>query len=735
MLESLQMPRSNVRHIWVYMLALVGYALISVLFFWSLIAGFGEVVPGAVRTDYDHFIWNYWWIDHALQNGLDPLQSDFMLFPNTHNLTLHTLTPIWLPLWMLIEPFVERIGFLTLALVLSTLLTALATFAWIKPMLSRSAFGVSMAFALGVFFAFQPYVRFSASNSHLNIISLWWIPLTLSLWREVAFTRIFKRPISALLLGLAFWGCWLTDYGLWLSLPIVLGVYGVWTLWHLRQNFRWVKPMLWGIFALAIMGIGVVLIYPSSAFFAVDTSNPYVYPPSSLESIRELALSSSSWFGLDFDPENKRVGTVLAVTFWGSLVGIGVTVLRQRSMPRYQTSGDYPNPPHWLWLLMSLPLALLMLGVDIQLGDTRVALPYRFLHEALNGQYRTPERFVLPLTFVLVTFVALVLDYLLTRLSEQTKRRLAILPLIAGALMLVETGILEPFPTRNITDYPIYDTIGQDERDYVILDVPIGVHYGWTGMGAGRYSIIYTPLHQKRTVNGFLARIPFSDYAYYTDSPFFTWLAQDYPRSQEQMVQINAEFDQYLVSYPMGYVFAHRQWMTDDQMTHWIGWLNERDGLCVPQISHDTQVIWWRAEAFDCDETPATMTIDLGGGADWVYIGSGWFNPENIGGPMARWAGERVTLRVNPPQSERMEITFTATAFDRARTVIIGDQTVTITADGWNTYTIIVPISALNNNLLTLTHESADSAMSLGLSADERAIAVAYAEFTISASE
>lgn len=657
------------------------YTLLGILTLWALVSQLGSVVPHGNVTDYQHFIWNYWWMEHTLETGVSPWFTDYVLYPNVHNLSIHTMTPIWFPAWLAIEPLIGRVAWINLIVLVSFPLNATAMFYWL-----RTHSGDAVAFIGGVIFAFHPYIIWSAADTHINVIALWWMPLTAILWRSIAQT---PRWWKSSLLGLMLWGCVLTDFQYALFLPFTLGIYGVWTVLQSRQRLRLIAQ---GAVAVVILGGLMLLVYPLPQMASLETNNPYVFPPASLDSIRDWAIPLDALFGLSDDPK-RTFGILAPVILWGSIL---IYAWRRKVNHRL------------VWLIAALLPVLLMFGAE----NNRT--PYWYLHEALDGQYRTPERFAIPAMFCLVTFAS----------SVYQLRRWWIAGIIS-LVLLVDFGAFKPFPVEHVRDYPIYHTIGAEDGDYVIMDLPVGVHYGWTGMGEGRYSQHYAPVHQKRVINGFLARMRFPDYAYYTDSAMFTWLA--YPADDARQNSIVDEFNQIVSNYPIGYVFAHRYWMDTNQQNLLIGWMNMRAGFCPPQMADDTELIWWQHESLGCEESNPPQTIDIGAGTDWLFIGEGWTWQEDIGGVSSRWAGEIAALRVNLSPDVQYEVTLSALAFDHPRELSIGDEVITITPDGWQDYTVTIP----GGQWLILQHDSADTPLDLGLSGDTRALAVAYNLITL----
>jgi len=722
-------------------LVFAAYTLIALGALGGLVAQFDRAVPNGPDSDFYQFHWNYWWLRFALLQGQSPLWTDYVLYPHVSNLSLHTLAPIWLPVYLLVEPLAGRIVAVNLMVVLGFPLTGLAMATWLRRVLENAAPRKTeakiAAFVGGLVYAFSPYMLYHAAKTHLNLTALWWFPLTLLLWDEIAAPRRLPRPAGAVLMGLALWGCWLTDlqYPLWL--PFTLGPYALWTLWAARQSRR--RALVgWGALALAVM-VALTLIWPLPALLQIR-QDPLEFPPAGLDTARAYSLLPGALLGLSPLSDDRTLGRLLPWLVWG---GSAVMTFRRRST---QTdAGVTAQPPlatrapsPWFWLLIALPPLILALGPDVTIGGAQMPLPYLPLHWAMSGQYRNPVRFAAPATASLITFAALAWTPFVQRLAERSRAgraRRVVLPLgvvIVGGLLLFDAGAFAPFPTRVMPDYPLYREIAAEGGDFVILDVPVGTHSGWTGMGAGFIAMYYAPDHQHRMVNGTFSRVPYSTLADYMNSPLFGGLAgaRDLTPDGEAAV----ELDGYLHDWPLGYVIAHRDWMSADQQNAWIGWLNEQPGLCPAQITPDAALAWWRNRLLGCGDSPPTAQIDLGTPADWTHIGRGWYDPENIGGPDGRWAGEQASLRVMLEPGRAYALTFSALAFGERRTVTFGGTApfadpIALSADDWHDYTITIPADALADGLLMLQHNGAQSPAALGLSTDARLLAAAYRRF------
>jgi hypothetical protein len=300
-------------------------------------------------------------------------------------------------------------------------------------------------------------------------------------------------------------------------------------------------------------------------------------------------------------------------------------------------------------------------------------------------------------------------------------------------------GAFNPFPVKIVRDYEIYHQISQDKRDFVIMDVPVGVHHGWTGMGKGQIAMFYGPVHQHRIINGWLSRMPHSWLVYYMNSTLFSWMAGARLVNEDERNFAIWELDKYVREYPVGYVFVHRDWIRDwfgeDRERDWIGFLNMHPSLCSAEISPDGLLVWWRARWLGCN--PGTTTqIDPGAVSSWTSIGPGWYSPEIIGGPSGRWATKDVGLRVALDPTMDYQLTFSAVAFGNERSLTVATPIwtsgpLTITTDDWHDYTVTIPAGTAKLGQLMLHHNGASSPVTLGLSDDKRLLSVAYRSFTL----
>ncbi|GAB4448686.1 MAG: hypothetical protein Kow00120_18870 [Anaerolineae bacterium] len=693
----------------IHPLALALYAATTVVAMWALFANLGTAVPGGQDTDYNSTHWSLWWFRFALSRGWDPMFTDWVLFPLEHNLSIHMLTPSLFPAYALAEPLFGRVAAVNLISMGIVTLSAYMMFVFVRGhlRLRRAPNWADDALALvsGFVFGFLPYQISHAALSHLNLTPIFWVPLILWLWDRAATARAgLRRVVWAAAMGVALWGAWLTDLQYLMWMPLVAGLYGLYLLAR-AENHR-ARLALVGLAALALavtLALGSVI--PLPALRQVDSSQ---FAPADLYVARFLSMPLGALL-LAPGPEDRGFGRWLVLLTVASVLLVAV-LRRRRAMP-----GATWDAERWVWLLTAVTPLVLALGPDITVGEQVIPLPYRILHDAMQGQYRNPVRFVVPGVFGLILFCALSWRPVLARLRRPAAR--AGLVAVVLAAFTLDLGLLQPFPVLFPPDYAIYHEIGAEPGDYVILEVPVGVHSGWTGMGDGKRLQYYAPDHQKKLVNGSISRIPWQDHDFYADSRLLSWLAGDADFDTQAAPR---ELAQAVEEWPVGYVIVHPDLIPEARLPEYLGFLNVEQSVCFykAEVGLFIYRAHWHPEGCPPRTPPqdasGAYVIDLGAPGDEPFFGEYWYWQEDVGGVMARWAGgnEASRLRVMLPPGRAYEVTFVAAGYGARRRVQVNANGVTLGAfdlpasAGWSEHTLALPAEVVGDGdlLLVLVH-------------------------------
>lgn len=682
------------------------YALVSVLSLNRLIFDLHRVVSAGPLNDYHLFTWNFWWIDYALTTlHADPFFTDYVLFPFRNNLTTHTLTPILYPPYKLLAPLVGDPAALNLILWASFVLTAYLTFLFLRRQAGRFVSPV-LPLCGGLLFAFLPGMLDHAINDHANMWLMAWLPGLLLFWDQVARTG---NPIWAALFGVALWGVWLTDLQFLIWLPFLLVPFGLRTLW--QAGPRRLRLLMLAVLALVVMG-GLIAIVPLPAMLA-GQSGPT--SPARYLTAEAHSLPASAFLLMPPDPPADRsIGRLVIALALAALIFPG-----RRTAER------------WFWLVVSIPPFLLSLGPTLYIGNTgeqALALPYRLLHDALQGLYRYPSRFAPVGVLALLVFICL--SYLSFRPPLGLRGRLA---LVAGLLLLIliDGRLLSPFPIQPVLpDYALYHAIAEEPDDAVLLHVPTTVHSGWMQVGGdqGQRAMWYQRIHHKKQVNGSLSRIPDTMHLYYQESPLLGWFSWSFDSRSPDVPAASAELSRLVRTWPLGYVAVHLDWLDPTASLPILGFLNTHPDLCVMGQEHD--LVLYRARERGCPPPQNDLALDFGAQGDESHLIGGWYVREDIGGVAGRWSRGEASLRLAVQPERGYELTFSALGYGAGRRVNIRIGGVEVAAvalsSAWATYSVSIPPGLIKpDSALTLAANGEASPAGSG-SPDARALSAAY---------
>lgn len=715
-------------------------------------------VPGAPEDkgrvlDYYHFHWNLWWMRHAVSTGQDFWYTDMVLAPGTHNLTYHSLTASMLPFYAVLEPLVGHLRAANGIIWISLTLTGLLLYAFLR------SNEVSRPTALlgGVALAMSPYMLDHAGSGHLNLLTVWWLPMVLWTWEKTDRAVLLRQGLAwSALTGLILWGMWFTDTLIVLWGGLLLGPYALYSLLKAPGRAARLRLIMCGGLALLITVALSYAIGPLRQTVDFDTSQ---LPPARLLTLRYYSLDlqdivlpkpgAVQKYGTESD---ETLGLLLVL-----LTVIALFVRHKGTASHAPTGGTRANHYRWFWLLAALPALILALGPDERIFGVRVVMPFRIIHELFNGQMRTPLRFLPPATVGLVIFLALTFDPWLQRIKRPTLR--GGIALLAFAGFVLDYGVLLPFPTiPALEPYDFhYDMRAEhyDNYDYVVLDVPSGPFTGWRDVGSHPEAMVYGITHEKREVSGLLSRIPIDEHLFYEQDPLMGWLTESRPLDASAAA---AKLKQFVDQWPIGYVVVHMDWLTPQKLQETLAFFNAHESVCYITIERDAVLYRTTSHPKGCPpRTPALtgadeFTIHFGEPDDNArvqdvgFIGHGWYAPEDIGGELARWAGGRneALLYATLPPEGAYTVTFRVVAFHDTRTVKVvaagrvvdGEPHVaqlgTFTAEpgAWAEHTLTIPtdlIAEVGGDLVfSLSADGMISAAEAGLSADMRPLTLAY---------
>jgi hypothetical protein len=553
------------------------YVIVTVIALNNLVAHINTAMPGTVNlqasdqiqpAEFDIFYWNVWWVRHAVFDlHVSPLYTNFIVYPFASPLAGHTLALLW---GLISAPFQSVWGLITtynLIIIVCFVAAAMLMFAFVRRHVTQRG----VAVLAGLMFAFTPAMIHRASVGHLDKLSILWLPLILLLWDKVIESR---RWTWAIVLGSALWFSWLTDFQQTMWALLLLVPYVIYTLTHrpLPQSERvGLKVVLIALAAFIIPS----LFAPLPQLIEANRLN---YPPARLEDTAAFAFPIQNFF----DPSASGDFSI------GLLLPIGTLL----SLLFIRRAGR-----RWLWFLIGLGCFVLALGPFIDIGSTRIPLPYTLLHLLLGNQYRTPVRFATPGVFAWIMFIALTLDGFFVWLNQRTlhsatRMTHSLLLMTALALFVFDYHLLQPFPITVMPDYQIYHTLAGDTSNTTVLELPIGVRTGFALIGRGEYLQYYQPIHQHPIPSGYLSRLPneVTDYFYF--DPLLGALTVS--RALPPQSEVDAELMQLIHEWNIGYVILHRDLLEPGRVKSFGDLLNRQAAL--EKVGEEGPLILYRAK-------------------------------------------------------------------------------------------------------------------------------------------
>jgi hypothetical protein len=705
-------------------LVLAFFVLLSAITLSPLSYHLGSMAPAAYKGEYDyyHFHWNLWWVRHAVLNGQNPFYTDMVLAPFTNNLSYHSLTPVLLPEYLLLEPIFGHLRAANLIMWISLTLTGVLMTVFLR----RMRISYPVALLGGVLLAFSPYMLDHIASGHLNLITVFWIPLVLIIWERV---EVKRRIGWAVLLGIVLWAMWFTDtliifWGLLLLAPCAL-----WAFFQASDRRVRLRLILLGLLALVFTFSLAWFLGPLQP--TLDFTSDQL-PPARLLTLRYYSIPLRALL-LPEPGRTQRLGFERDETLGLVLVLLVLVGLLVRTRDRQR----------WFWLVAAILPLVLVMGPDINLFGTRIPLPFRLIHEAFHGQMRTPIRFLPSAVVPLIVFAARTYDPWLRRVHNVSLRY----AMAAGVLglLIVELGIFRPYPaTPELPGYQFYTMMRQehyDDYDYVVLEVPSGPYTGWRRIGSHPEAMYYGITHEKRMVSGLLSRIRIDDHLYYETSPLMGWLTQERPLVMDRAI---GELTRIVDEWPVGYVVVHLDWIDNEAfLQEVLDIFNGHPSLCFLEVERDAILYRTTSHPKGCpprlppEIEPGLYRIPLGEPGDEGFIGHGWYRHEAFGGAAARWAGgqNEALLYASLPTGSDYTMTVRGVAFEEPRTIKVVANAVrlgffSVQPGDWQEYSLTIPADLIDqvggNLILSLSADGLISAVDVGLSADTRPLSLAY---------
>ena len=652
-----------------YVLILAFYALVALVWLHQPIANASTHLTGdpsqPVTTDYYHFYWNYWWIGHAFTNGLDPYYTNYVFAPQTSNLALHTLTPLWYPLYALLTPLLGIVGAMNGVFFVALLLNGFVFHIFLEGQ------GASPPFTLvgGVLLQTSEVIFLSLKWTTVNLLGWFWLPLVLMLWLNMT-AAVIGKPSSSLqtrwrstfapllwsvVIGVTLWAMILTDlqYAVFLALLII--PVGIWSLWRALRGEDGASFDVSAPLRLIAYGVNSVII-ALALLWLWGPIRPLLAYDRGLLASTPVERAPSVAFPLGFisrAADGVSLGILVLPLLMLALV---IFIFRPRSGSTSLKWTTVQAGTGWgvklTLLIAAIPPLILSAGGSIQLFGVTIPLPYQTLHALLGGTFRYPERFTAVFIIAGMAFALPVLSQAAASLWGKWGGALlrygisVVLIMVALADADLFASIpLQPIPPR----YAFYESMRAEPYDYIVVEVPTA---GASGEGiVGRSEWVaaqwYGITHEKRMINGHISRVPPLAYLYMeTSDPMLSWLGQ---RRWLEPDVVAAQMRERINEWQIGYFVLHTRWLPQNGSTlqEVLGFFNAHHELVCPIWQESDVLVYrtrWHPDGCPSRTPPQTedgsYLIDIGAPDDTRYIGWGWHYAEPVGALNWRWTGD-----------------------------------------------------------------------------------------------
>lgn len=526
------------------------FFLINLLFHFPIIASIidsdesflsindGVVTEFLTETEYQNLL--QWQNPFTVTNRL--------FYPFTTNFTLNDTSAINLIFLIFLRPFVS-VHRATLVIVFLNFFLA-SIFMYL--LLRRLKIHFALSFLISLIYSFNPYLSYRVLG-HYTYTTHYFFPLLfLSLIWFTEQKNLFKKSLSALIIGLLLGLFFFANPYYFIMFALALLFYGIWYLIFLRRFFF--HSFKLHIFGIVIIGISFLLsLFPWLLQvkqwwqFERNLEKSSLYRPIILSADVFNFITPSEYnplYALLVKSLNRLSGVFSKVAYfffynWERFAYPGIIIIlvyflillynRRLSKKLWQRIK--------LPFFISLFFALLTLGPFLKIFNRwfvvvdegiKIYFPLPFLlifYLPIINIVSAPARFITAFVFFACLTVAFTLNHFLSRIQKRPS-----LPFF-GVLFLI--FFLDQFYL--VSQYPkwklpikIYQYIKQDPQEITILEIPFVIRDGlrYRGDVHALSPMKGVLLHQKPIIGGYLSRVSPAIFSYYDNLPFISYLAE-----------------------------------------------------------------------------------------------------------------------------------------------------------------------------------------------------------------
>jgi len=484
-------------------IVLLSYLVLTLVLTYPLILQFGDHVPGTATWSLDEYgyVWNNWWFRHAFFDlGVNPFQTDYILYPVGTSLVLYTFMLLHVLLGLPIQFAFGLIPASNVELLFAFVVSAYGAFLLVEyllrnrdwrtktgdsPRVSNLACSIS-AFAAGALFAFSSNRFVYASLGHYNVVASEWLPFyILFLFKTVRESGWRNALLAGLFAAFALYVE--TTFGVLLALFTVLYLVFEWRAVQRRAT---------------LMRLGLVVAFAALLFA------PLLVP--TLDEIFNRGYALPGWGHAE-----KLLVDLFGFFVPTSLHPLNRNWVQELDLVRQETSRFVDVNTVFLgyvtlalalvgairfwktlkvWATCALVFATLCLGPLLHIGGKSVfdfdglqvtfPMPFLLLHYIpILRENRVPNRFSVLVMLSLAVLIGFAIFWSSQKLKVKSQKLALLLP-FAFLLLILFEHLSIPLPLTDARVPEVYAQIARAPGNFAVLTLPLGWRNSFGQQGA-----------------------------------------------------------------------------------------------------------------------------------------------------------------------------------------------------------------------------------------------------------
>jgi len=525
---------------------------------YPLILYFNSGILGYQNSDAPIFLWNVWELNKNIFSNHTLFQTADLFFPKNTSLFLHTYTPVQSFLVLFIHAFVNNIVVsFNIIFLFSSVANAYFAFLFFR-LLSKNNIAALLA---GHFFGFQHLWAIYSLHGTQNILSIWYIPLSLYFY-ELYHQK--KKNLFLLLCGGVLALAFINDFIIFASAGFVLMLYAlVKTIFLQKEGLKsFIKQFCITTFSFAILaGWKIYLLHKNKTELskvAIPTLEDVDFYHADFINLFRPSHFHAFWGNLS--PLYRPVAFENGNAFIG-FTSIIIILLFLIIFFFKKTIFQHTKLVIWFLILYLLTLSMATGPFFHFAGfNTHIPMPYFFLSkitpQILN--LRMAARWLIPAAIFLAGILCFLLTYILNNLSKNKK---IILSVVLYSILILDVLM---WPKHILFAVPekisgVYTAINKDTFGSV-LEIPFGISSGYFTLGSdSKMNMLHQVIHRKPILGGHVSRLPFEYRDFYNREPVLKYLLNYQVKNPDKDDLASHSIQHFFETYKLTYIIFNKE--------------------------------------------------------------------------------------------------------------------------------------------------------------------------------